>query len=755
MAETGPCGPCSEIHYDQGQKYCDKLEDPNHNCEVNGDCPRFLELWNLVFIQYNRHDQQTLEPLPSKHVDTGMGFERIVSVLQGVDSNYLIDLLNVLMDKVQELTGHSNDERAENLTPYRVIADHVRAATFLIADGVVPGNTGRNYVCRMIIRRAARFGSTIGLDDPFMAQVAKEVIDAYGDFYTELVRNRDTILDNLTREEARFQRTVESGVAKLDHLIDQLDPSDERILSGDQAFDLYATYGLPLEITRDIAREKGLDVDESGFHAAMEEHRLASGAGETFGEMDDENVAIYRQLLTQLQSEGLLGPEGVVYDPYHQLQVHGSVLALVKAGQLVTDVQPGDEVEILLPQTCFYVEAGGQVSDTGMIWSATKPLSEGAMGSWEIRVDEMRKPAAGVIVHVGEVLRGNPATGDDATASVDVQRRMDIMRNHTATHLLHYELRNVLGEHARQAGSLVAPDRLRFDFTHPQALTTEELAIIEAGVNHNIFGEYPLEITLKPLQTAIDEGAIALFGEKYDDTVRTITIDHPEAQGEQPKTFSYELCGGTHVGETGDIGQFLITSESSVGAGLRRIEAVTGRGAYELVQHRLGISNEAAAMLDTNPDQLTEKIKSLTRELVDNRKQIANLRRELASTEFERSLEDAPSVAGVPVLTAILPGSDSDTLRQMTDRFRQYNPSGVIVLGTETNDRPLLVAAITKDLIERGLHAGELVKVVAEPMGGSGGGRPNLAQAGGKDASKMEEALALVPGWVEGKLQPE
>jgi len=755
MAETGPCGPCSEIHIDQGPEYCDKQDKPGHVCEVNGNCQRFLELWNLVFIQYNRHDQQTLETLPSKHVDTGMGFERIVSILQGVDSNYKIDLLDALMDKVQELTGQNDKERADHLTPYRVIADHTRAAAFLIADGVVPGNMGRNYVCRMIIRRAARFGSMIGLNDPFMAQVADVVLENYGKFYPELTRNRDAILDNLTREEERFQRTVESGVSKLENLLDQVDPGEGKVLSGDQAFDLYATYGLPFEITRDIAREKGLDVDETGFQTAMEEHRQASGAGETFGEMDDEGVESYRQILTQLQSEGKLGSEGVVYDPYDQLQVQGAILALTQAGQPVDEVQTGDTIEVLLPETCFYVESGGQVSDTGIIRSTTQPTSEGLGGGWEIRVDDIHKPAAGVIVHVGEVLYGKPNVGDDAIASVDVQRRVDIMRNHTATHLLHFELRSVLGKQARQAGSLVAPDRLRFDFTHPQALTTEQITSIEAGVNYNILGNYPLEITFKSLQSAIDEGAIALFGEKYDETVRTITIDRPGDQNKKLKTFSYELCGGTHVGETGDIGLFLITSESSVGSGLRRIEAVTGRGAFELVQRRFRSLDEAAALLDTSPYLVPEKTKSLTEELIDYRKQISILRHELASTEFERSLEVAPIVAGVPVLTAILPGSDADTLRQMTDRFRQFNPSGVIVLGTESKGRPLLIAAVTEDLVKRGVHAGELVKMIAKPLGGSGGGKPNLAQAGGKDTNKMDEALALVPGWVEGKLQPE
>ncbi|MBP1701164.1 MAG: alaS, partial [Chloroflexi bacterium] len=569
MADTGPCGPCSEIHFDRGLKYCNKQDVAGHVCRVNGDCTRFLELWNLVFIQYNRLGPTQLEPLPAKHVDTGMGFERIVSVLQDVSSNYKTDLFAPLLDRIQELTGHTDEQRAENFTPYRVIGDHSRAAAFLIADGVVPGNTGRNYVCRMIIRRAARFGSLIGLHEPFLAKVAETVIEHYGSFYPELVRNQSTIYENLTREEVRFKRTVESGVAKLESLLARLVARGERILPGGQAFDLYATYGLPLEITRDIAREQDMDVDEIAFKDAMEKHRLASGAGDIFGPLGGEDVDIFRELLSGLQSQGKLGVDGVAYNPYEWLEVEGPVLAMLRDGKPVFKAHPGDQLEVLLPETGFYVESGGQVADTGTIVSTQEP-------GWEIRVTDMRKPATGIIVHVGEVVRGEPQVSDTAIARVDTQRRQDIMRNHTATHLLHAELRLVLGEHARQAGSLVAPDRLRFDFTHPQALTQDELQRIELGVNRNILGDYNLNIKYKSLQQAIGEGAMALFGEKYSETVRTITIG-----GAEP--FSYELCGGTHVDETGDIGLFLITSEGSAAAGIRRIEAVTGRGAYELV----------------------------------------------------------------------------------------------------------------------------------------------------------------------------
>jgi alanyl-tRNA synthetase len=740
MADTGPCGPCSEIHIDRGMKYCYKQDVPGHVCRVNGDCTRFLELWNLVFIQYNRLSPTQLEPLPAKHVDTGMGFERIVSVLQDVSSNYRTDLFAPLLETIQQLTGQNEEQMLQNFTPYRVIGDHSRAAAFLIADGVVPGNTGRNYVCRMIIRRAARFGGKIGLNEPFLARVAEVVIRQYGDFYPELVRNRKAILDNLTREEERFQRTVDSGVAKLESMLARLVARGERILPGEQAFDLYATYGLPLEITRDIAREQDLDVEEKGFHEAMDRHRLASGAGEAFGPLGGEDVDIFRELLIELEADGRLGPQGVAYNPYEWLEVEGPLLALVRDGKPVFQAHPGDRVEVLLPETGFYVESGGQVSDSGTLISA-----EGS--AWEMRVVEMRKPAAGIIVHVVEVVRGEPKVGDLVIARVDALRRQDIMRNHTATHLLHAALRDVLGEHARQAGSLVAPDRLRFDFNHPQAITPEELARIEADVNCNILGGYNLNIKYKPLQQAIGEGATALFGEKYGETVRTITIG-----GTEP--FSYELCGGTHVDETGDIGLFLITSESSAAAGIRRIEAVTGRGAYQLVAHRFQALKQASDLLSSPPDEVPAKIQDLQDDLGEARKQIAALKQAQAEMALLQHLDQAAEVKGVRVLAITLQDVDMDTLRSMTDRFRQRYPSGVAVLASVTPDgRPVLVASVSEDLVKRGLHAGELVKHTAAPLGGSGGGRPTMAQAGGKDAAGLDQALAGVPGWVAEHLK--
>ncbi|MCS6908419.1 MAG: alanine--tRNA ligase, partial [Anaerolineales bacterium] len=662
MAEIGPCGPCSEIHIDRGPEYCDKRGQPGHVCRVNGGCQRFLELWNLVFIQYNRLSPTELEPLPEKHVDTGMGLERIVSVLQNVSSNYRTDLFWPMLECVQSLAGHSDAEREENITPYRVIADHSRAATFLIADGVVPGNVGRNYICRMIIRRAARFGSKIGLREPFLAKVAEVVIDRYGEFYPELERNRKAICDAITREEVRFHRTLETGLTKLENLIERLRERGKSILEGELAFDLYATYGLPLEITRDILLENGFSVDEPGFHQAMEEHRLASGAGEAFGELGGEDVDIYRQIFEQLTQQNKLPPEGVKHDPYSQLSTTGEVLAIVSEGTSIFHARPGQKVEILLPQTCFYLESGGQVSDTGWIRSLDG-------NDWQIEVEEMRKPAAGILVHVGKVLQGEPKVGDKAIALVDRHRRKDIMRNHTATHLLHRHLRRVLGEHARQAGSLVAPDRLRFDFTHPEPLSPEQLQAIQDGVNRDILEDYPLHVEFKPLQKAIEEGAIALFGEKYAEIVRNVKIGDTEI-------LSNELCGGTHVQHTGEIHLFLILSESSAAAGIRRIEAVTGQRAYEIASSRLRTLSEVAERLSVSPENVLPRLENLIQELENTQKQNLTLRQQVLRHEFEKHWPvRQKQLNGITFLAMHFPDAELHTLRQLVDLFRQKTSS--------------------------------------------------------------------------------
>jgi len=737
MAETGPCGPCSEIHIDRGAAGCNKQGVPGHVCSVNGDCTRYLEIWNLVFIQYNRVNVNQFDPLPATHVDTGMGLDRIVSILENKNSNYRTDLLYPLIERIRTLANKTVEEMDQDFTPYRVIADHTRAVTFLIADGVVPGNMGRNYVCRMIIRRAARFGTKIGLNEPFLAKVAEVVINEYGSAYPELEKNRATILDNLTREEKRFARTVEAGLGYLDDLVAGMKKSGNKVLDGKEAFELYATHGLPLELTRDILQEQALDVDEDGFKAAMEDHKVQSGAGKAMGSQGGENVEVYSAALEKCIAAHEVDPKGVEYNPYEWLNVEGSVIGLFSGGQAVESASTDTDVEIMVPKTGFYVESGGQVGDSG--WIAAED------GSWEVEINEVKKPATGVIVHIGTVTRGTVKHGDKAKVVVDAQRRMDIMRNHTATHLLHAELHKVIGDHARQAGSLVAPDRLRFDFTHHEAIPAEKLDQIEAGVNQAILEEHPLSIKSKGLKEAMQEGAMALFGEKYGEVVRTVTIDpqHP---------VSYELCGGTHVENTGDIGSFLILSEGSAAAGVRRIEAVTGREAYSIIQERSKALRKSARLLTSTMTEVPEKITALMDSQEDLRKEVNDLRQQLVRNEFEKQLASAKMVKDVPVLAAVLKDADNDSLRTMTDLFREKNPSGVVALGSVVNDKPTIICAVTEDLVKRGVNAGDIVKAIAGIMGGSGGGRPVLAQAGGKDASKLHEALDQVIPVLESKL---
>ncbi len=766
MAETGPCGPCSEMHFDL-------RPDEGKVTQETLDTDRFVELWNLVFIQYNRLSPTQLDPLPAKHVDTGMGFERLVSILQGVDSNYKTDLFTKSLDVLRSLTGHTEKEMIADFTPYRVVCDHVRTASFLIADGVVPGNVGRNYVARMIIRRAARFGTKIGLHEPFLAKVAEAVIATYGAFYPELEKSRGAILDNLTREEIRFARTVETGTAQLDNLFSELGKQKKIVLDGHRAFDLYATYGLPFEISRDIAREHGLEVDQAGFSAAKDEHSKASGGGKAIGKMGGEDAEFFAGILKDLQKKKKLGEHGVEYDPYTSLRLEGKVLALIANGESVNSVSFGDQVEVILPKTGFYIESGGQVSDTGYIRSAPLhlPLSSGKMGGvsqrdeggWEIEVTSMRRAAAGVIVHIGEVISGQPKVGDQCAAEVDIARRHDIMRNHTATHLMHAALHQVLGPHAVQAGSLVAPDRLRFDFNHPEAMTPEQIERVEKIVNDAVAADMEVTSRLKARADAIAEGAMALFGEKYGETVRTITImpvdaeaydetaiEHPTALVEQLPKYSYELCGGTHLERTSDVGAFIIVSEGSAAAGVRRIEAVTGRGAYELIARRFKMLKETASALKSGIDEVPQKVESLLNEIAELKKELSAQRMQLALSTYDKLKLEVRHVADIAVLAVSVPNADVDILRALTDKFRQGYSTSVAVLSTASEgEPPMLVASVTEDLIKRGLKAGDLITAI----GGRGGGRPNMAQGSLPDASKVNDALSKVSRVVEEKLK--
>lgn len=725
MADSGPCGPCSEIHYDQGEDYCDKKDDPGHRCGVNGDCHRFLELWNLVFIQYNRTSPTELDELPARHVDTGMGFERIVAVLQGVDSNYRTDLLMPLIQVVMSMTGASAKERDRHFTPYRVIADHARAASFLIADGVVPGNIGRNYICRMIIRRASRFGAKLGLQEPFLAAVAEKVIEIYGEAYPELVKNSHTILDNLTREEESFRDTVEKGLAILDDEIERLQREEKSILDGRTAFYLYATHGLPLEITRDVLTEKGLEADQEGFFAAMEQHRQQSGAGKEFGPLGGGDSEFYSNLLTDLKEEGLLSGAGVEYNPYDFIKATTSVAGLVKERKKQAALRKGQQGEIILQKTGFYIESGGQIADTGLIRSRE--------GDAVFEVEDVRKPAPDLVVHIGCVTQGEFTPGQPVVAEVNLKRRQDIMRNHTATHLLHAELRRLLGEHVRQAGSLVAPDRLRFDFTHPRAMTHAQIKDLEEAINQRVLDNYPLAIQKKKLSEALEEGAMALFGEKYGEDVRTIIIG-------EGQPFSYELCGGTHVGETAEIGTFIITSEGSTAAGIRRIEAVTGRQAYALIKKREENLEELQQVMGSSLDELVSSVRRLVVEKEDFARQARQNSADSAVRAYQTAKEKIKTIGGKQVLWLMLENSTSEIMRSLADKFRNDFETGIaIFINVVGKDNIQIISTVTKDLVERGITASEIVRKLAKELGGSGGGRPDLAQGGGKQVGKLIE----------------
>ncbi|RMG75189.1 MAG: alanine--tRNA ligase [Chloroflexi bacterium] len=720
MADTGPCGPTSEIHWDKSPEMG---EDHIIPMLIEED-DRFLEIWNLVFMQFNRtqpdpqHTGQYDEPLPAPGVDTGMGLERIVSIVQQKNNNYDTDLFMPIIKRTQELAGTTDEEREANIVPYRVIADHIRAATFLIADGVLPGAKGRDSVCRLVIRRAAYFGTKLGFHEPFLADVADVVIAEMGGHYIELKERAEAIKKTITREEERFRRTLDTGLEELNAMLDDLPAGGT--LPGEKVFYLKSTLGLPVRVTQDVATERGYQIDEAGLATAEEEHAIISGGGQAMGTIDRSET--YNTLLQQLQTTGKLPASGVAYLPYGDTTIDATVLAVLHDGE---QISVGDKVEIVLDQTPFYVESGGQVSDTGTI------IGDG----WEVEVEDMRRPVAGLIVHIGEVVQGTPKVGDHVQAVVDAQRRIAITRNHTGTHLLHAALRNHLGTHVQQRGSLVAPDRLRFDFAHDARVTPEQLRAIEREVNDIILAQYPVWDEQKPLEQARQEGAMALFGEKYGDIVRTVIIAN------NGNRYSYELCGGVHVKNTADIGLFVLVSEGSVSAGVRRVEALTGQGAIDYIQNQLDTLYHIAGQLNTTPADAIHKINLLQDELQASRKHIEKLQRELARQNFKTQLETVEHINGVPTLLMQLTDTPIETLREMSDWFRNAVSSGVFVAGTDNAGKPLLLVTVTEDLTKKGVHAGNIVREIAKVVGGGGGGRPNMAQAGGNDPAKLPEAL--------------
>lgn len=740
MGETGPCGPNSEVHYYMGPHPEDSAF--NHSGHVNGESGITIELWNLVFMQFNMLKNRQLQRLPAPSVDTGAGLERVTAVLQNKASNYETDLFIPIIDHTRELLGARPEDYVARGASYRVIADHSRAVTFLIADGVTPSSEGRGYILRLILRRAARHGRLLGFREPFLDRVIPTVIELMGDVYPELAQRREIILKTARLEEERFLQTLRVGSDILDNIMMELKAHGSTEIPGEAAFRLHDTYGFPLELTREVAREQAMAVDEAGFRGAMEEQSERSRAASVMGAIDDAALREYRAVLDRLKADAVLSPSGAQYEPYLGLYGEATVVALLRDRRPVEAVAQGDAVEVVLDQTHFYIESGGQVSDTGRIvkYQGEKDSNGGGPSpeEWVIEVQDMRQPVSGLIVHEGRVIIGTPRVGDRVAAEVDEPRRWDIMRNHTATHLLQAELRAVLGNHVQQAGSLVAPDRLRFDFTHGAALTREELERIETGVNLAILRNYPVEPRHLAYREAIQRGAMALFTEKYGDVVRMMEIDG----------LSRELCGGTHVTNTSQIGVLHIVGESSIGSGLRRIEAVTGRMAVMQFQQRAAQIERLAGVLNATPADIEAKTQSLVDRAAEQEKEIARLRREVARREAEALLDRVEEVQGVHVLAAQVEAANTDILRELTDWFRDRMGSGVIVLAATIDGKPSMVASVTPDLVRQGYDAAKILREVAKVVGGGGGGKPTLAQAGGKDAGRIPEALALVPGLV-------
>ncbi|WP_420010021.1 alanine--tRNA ligase [Xanthomonas sacchari] len=708
MADTGPCGPCTEIFYDHGAHIAG---GPPGSPDEDGD--RFIEIWNLVFMQFDRQPDGTLVPLPAPCVDTGMGLERLAAILQHVHTNYEIDLFQTLIRKASELTGTADLENKS----LRVIADHIRACAFLIVDGVLPSNEGRGYVLRRIIRRALRHGWMLGVRQPFFSKLVPTLVELMGEAYPELTAAQDTVLRALQAEEERFAETLDAGMKIFE---DVAAKAQGGVIAGEDAFRLYDTYGFPLDLTQDIARERDLRVDEQGFEAAMDEQRRRAREAGKFG----GGVQLPADLVATLAPTVFLG--------YDSLQADGlRVVALLKDGRPVQSAQAGDAVIVLTDKTPFYAESGGQVGDLGTLTAAGTRLT----------VTDTQKFAGQFHGHVGTLEEGSLKVGDLLAGQVDAERRGATILNHSATHLLHAALREVLGTHVQQKGSLVAPDRLRFDFSHFQPIAAEELALIERKVNQQVRANNAAEVHQMGMQEALDFGAMALFGEKYGERVRVLKMGD----------YSTELCGGTHVGRTGDIGLFKITSEGGVSAGVRRIEAVTGQGALDYVAAEEARLREAADLVGGNSHDVVDKIRQLGDRYKRMERELEALKAKLASGATADLAGSAVDVSGVKVLAVRLEGFDAKALREAMDRLKQQLGDSVIVLAGASEGKVALVAGVNGSPMGR-VKAGELLSHIAGQISGKGGGRPDLAQGGGEDGPALAPALAGVPAWVKQHL---
>jgi alanyl-tRNA synthetase len=702
MGDTGPCGPCTEIFWDHGAGI---PGGPPGTPDADGD--RYIEIWNLVFMQFNRDDSGTMHPLPKPSVDTGMGLERIAAVLQGVHSNYQIDLFQELIKAAARVTG-AKDLESSSLN---VIADHIRACAFLITDGVIPGNEGRGYVLRRIIRRAIRHGYKLGQSRPFFYKLVADLVRVMGDAYPELRAAQQRVADVLRQEEERFAETLENGMKVLEGALHR----EDRMLDGETVFQLYDTFGFPVDLTADIARERGVMIDHAGFEEAMQRQRERARAASKFS----------------MQSGVGYSGRATEFHGYDTLRLEGRIVALYKDGSAVPAVGAGDEAVVVLDRTPFYAESGGQVGDRGEITS----------GNGSFIVADTQKIQAEVFGHKGRVEAGQLSVGDAVTAQVDAASRTLAAYNHSATHLMHAALRQVLGSHVTQKGSLVDANRTRFDFSHHAPMTAEQARQVEELVNREIRANHAVEAKRMKYDDAIKAGAMALFGEKYGDEVRVLSMGD----------FSTELCGGTHVRRTGDIGFFKIVSESGVASGIRRIEAVTASGALAWVQDQEAKLNHAAHVLKTQPQELGQKLGQVLDNVKSLEKELSRLKSKLASSKGDDLADRAVAVGAARVLAANLEGADARTLREAMDRLKEKLKSAAIVLGAVEGDKVTLIAGVTSDLTAK-VKAGELVNFVAQQVGGRGGGRADMAQAGGTQPGNLPDALESVQGWVRQRL---
>ena len=703
MGDTGPCGPCSEIFYDHGP---DVAGGPPGTPEEDGD--RYIEIWNLVFMQYDRGVDGTLTPLPAPSVDTGMGLERLAAVLQGVHSNYEIDLFQRLIAAAAEVSACKDIEHPS----LKVIADHIRATAFLITDGVLPSNEGRGFVLRRIMRRAIRHGYKLGIEQPFFDKLVQPLVNEMGAAFPELAEAQSHVEQTIVREEARFAQTLAQGMGLLESALEELDGTE---LPGAVAFKLYDTYGFPVDLTADVCRERGVTIDMPGFEAEMDAQRSRARAASRFG----------------AESGGVAIDARTEFTGYTQLEGAGTVVALVVDGDTVETAEAGQAVTVVLDTTPFYAESGGQVGDRGVL------QGQGAT----VDVHDTQKQAGGAHGHVGVVRQGTLSVGDHLDARVDAVARADTVRNHSATHLLHAALREELGEHVQQKGSLVAPDRLRFDFSHPEPVTREQLATLERRVNAQVLTNIEAEASEKTYDEAIEAGALALFGEKYGDRVRVLRF------GE----FSTELCGGTHVQRLGDIGLFKIVSESGVAAGVRRIEAVTGAGAIAWAQQAQQTLHAVGDVLKAGPDELEGKARAQIERSRNLEKALEQAKAKLASSAGDSLSDQAIDIGDLKLVAAKVDGADAKALRETMDQLKNKLGQAVIVLGADVGGKAVLIAGVTKAETRR-IKAGDLVNHVAQQVGGRGGGRPDMAQAGGSEPAKLADALAGVEAWVREQL---